>query len=314
MGTGIEYLDESWNPFQDVRKGKNGRGYHCTKVSEGCVHCWAEEVNRIRGNGLPFDSAQTKLEIVKKTLLQPLKWERPRIIGVQFMGDLFHDSASWPDIDRVLAVAALCPQHTFIILSKRPITMWYYFHRPTHRYVELRAYELMKDLEIKTGTEGKIQWPLPNVIGMVTVETMERAKERVPVLLQCPFAFYGVSVEPMLEEMSLLEWLKPVKRFRDNRLTVVLCGGESGRDARAMHPKWPRNLRNECMQTGAEFVFKQWGEYCAPSQMPEDTYREWDIHHGTEGWDRDEPRWRVGKKAAGRMLDGRIHNGLMCPW
>jgi protein gp37 len=72
-----------------------------------------------------------------------------------------------------------------------------------------------------------------------------------------------------------------------------------------MYPWWVRGLRDQCVAAGVPFFFKQWGEYVTLSEMPEDTYRKWDIQHGTEAWTRDDPRWRVGKKAAGRILDGR---------
>lgn len=86
----------------------------------------------------------------------------------------------------------------------------------------------------------------------------------------------------------------------------VIVGGESGPNARPMHPDWARNLRDQCQAAGTKFFFKQWGEYCAPSQMMDETHRAWDCHHGTENcWNEEDPRWRVGKKKAGRELDGR---------
>jgi len=93
-----------------------------------------------------------------------------------------------------------------------------------------------------------------------------------------------------------------------DRLDWVICGGETGPGARPMHPEWARSLRDQCQSAGVPFFFKQWGDYVSISQMPEDTYRAWDAQHGTEIWDYYNPIWKVGKKAAGRLLDGREHN------
>jgi len=81
----------------------------------------------------------------------------------------------------------------------------------------------------------------------------------------------------------------------------VICGGESGPHARPMHPDWARSLRDQCADAGVPFLFKQWGEYCHPTQMPDDC-------DGSGSFIDD--FFRVGKKAAGRLLDGVEHNGV----
>jgi hypothetical protein len=87
----------------------------------------------------------------------------------------------------------------------------------------------------------------------------------------------------------------------------VICGGESGPGARPMDPDWPRSVRDQCADADVPFLFKQWGEWCAPNQMPDYAWRIWDFHHGTEAVSRSDP-WRIGKKLAGRLLDGVLHD------
>ena len=180
--------------------------------------------------------------------------------------------------------------------------------------------------EYKEWGYPKQLFPLPNVWLGVTAENQEEADKRIPLLLQIPAAKRFVSVEPMLGPVDLTD--VPVPQAVDNRgfsinaltdnddehffnkhpkLDWVICGGESGPGARPAHPDWIRSLRDQCASAEVPFLFKQWGEFCAPSQMSEESYRNWDVYHGTEVWDVDDStHWRIGKKAAGRLLDGEI--------
>jgi protein gp37 len=126
--TRIEWADKTWNPIQAVTKGKSGRGYHCTKISPGCDNCYAEATNALRGNGIPFDSRATAFELVVKTLEAPLHWKKPRRVFVQSMGDLFHEFITLAMVDEVYKIMARCPQHTFMILTKRPMRMLMYYN------------------------------------------------------------------------------------------------------------------------------------------------------------------------------------------
>ena len=191
-----------------------------------------------------------------------------------------------------------------------------------------RDFLIEKQVEKICGERGwcapNFQWPLPNVWVGVSVENQARADERIPALLQTPAAVRFLSVEPLLGSVDLGTWLfervrvgSPLEGsefdiYLRGLLDWVIVGGESGSDARPMHPDWVRSIRDQCQDGGVPFFFKQWGECCAYGQMPEDTYREWDIYHGTESWNSNVPRWRVGRKKAGRILDGRTHDDL--PW
>lgn len=96
-------------------------------------------------------------------------------------------------------------------------------------------------------------------------------------------------------------------RARGASISWIVVGGESGPKARPMQTQWARDLRDQCVAAGVPFFFKQHGEWVAPSQMPADTFMDWDIKNGTDAFDRDAP-WRMGKKRAGRLLDGREWN------
>ena len=256
--TGIEWTDATWNPI---------RG--CSRVSEGCRHCYAERVAaRFSGPGLPYEGLAVmrdgeprwtgKTQMIWKHLEDPLRWRRPRRIFVNSMSDLFHEDLAPDWIGRIFAIMAAAPQHTFQILTKRPRRMHGFVAGPS-----------------SDPKAANIGWPLPNVWLGVSAENQATADERIPLLLETPAAVRFVSAEPLLGAIDLdvhgpeLDWL--------------IVGGESGPGARPMQPEWARSLRDQCVDAGVAFFFKQWGEH-------------------------DELGLRVGKKRAGRLLDGREWN------
>jgi protein gp37 len=232
-------------------------------------------------------------------LVKPLRIKKPRRIGVSFMGDLFDPGITDEQIAAVFGVMAACPQHTFFVLTKRAERMRQWFAAtpplPTHTYGiiwDLRpaaAWDVAKTLLPTlafSAWDGEfrdrsltVPWPLPNVLLGVTVENQQRADERIPLLLQCPAAVHWVSLEPMLEAVDLRPWLhvgmeswaeghpeSPVpnhaggySRPMGNALSWVIVGGESGPNARPMHPAWPRSVRDRCETAGVPFYFKQSG-------------------------------------------------------
>ncbi|HBV97426.1 MAG: hypothetical protein JL50_08355 [Peptococcaceae bacterium BICA1-7] len=171
-------------------------------------------------------------------------------------------------------------------------------------------------------------WPLKNLWLGVTAEDQRAADERIPILLQIPAAIRFVSVEPMLGSIRLDKQFtkltkegKPAYPCDENYLfdlDWVICGGESGPSARPMHPDWLRNLKNQCMVAGVPFFFKQWGEWKSfydrdiddPDwqNVPEEKHGVCRLNlaggHGFHG-ERVVYCRRAGKKAAGRLLDGR---------
>ena len=144
----------------------------------------------------------------------------------------------------------------------------------------------------------------------VSVEDQEAADERIDWLLGVPEGKRILSMEPLLGPVTLKpEWLAGI--------SGVIVGGESGKDARPMHPGWVRTIRDQCIDAGVPFFFKQWGEW-APRDGKRiklnQKYRFvwWDNDDPKEGWiaSSGEQSVRVGKKKAGRFLDGREWNDL----
>ena len=142
--TGIEWTDSTWNPIrarcweiQNDGSGKERVGWHCEHVSEGCRNCYAESINIRLGTGFEFKPGNLRgkpgfyggsidrpeIFLDEKMLLAPLRWKKPRMIFVNSMTDTFADFVPDTMIDKMFAVMALCPQHTFQVLTKRSARM-----------------------------------------------------------------------------------------------------------------------------------------------------------------------------------------------
>lgn len=297
----------------------------CTPVSPACDNCWAaaqtamrashpNDKVRGRAEGLTADGHfNGRIRLNEDFLDKPVRTKKPTAWAI--WNDLFHKDV--PD-EFLLKVFSLmghvsARHHTFLILTKRPERMRKFINSIDH---------------------DDFNWPLPNVWLGVTAENQQTADARIPILLQTPAAMRFVSVEPMLGPVDLSRWLrpscslckgnmsidaspysggKPCPRCIDDqgcdpdRLHWVICGGESGPGARPMHPDWVRSLRDQCQAAGVPFFFKQWGEWAAAyygAQTWEPTGST-PYHYFTSPESRLYKVWRVGKKAAGRMLDGQ---------
>ncbi len=326
-GTKIEWTDATWNVV-------NG----CTVISPGCANCYAMRLAATRLKHHPSraglarmhgDTPQWTGEVRfnEKVLLDPLRWRRPRKIFVCAHGDLFHDAVPDEWIDKVFAVMALAPQHVFQVLTKRPERMRTYLADPKRPAV-ISNETWRRALSGSGGTGGKSSLsllPLPNVWLGVSVEDQERADQRIPILLDSPAAVRWLSCEPLLGPVELDDFLSAGlhRSHLDNSVDWVVAGGESGPGARPMHPDWARALRDECAAAGVPFLFKQWGEF-APGEVAGDYLDPEKRAKGVELWDGrwgecwsepdghrdDEPDlYHIGKKRAGRLLDGVQHDG-----
>lgn len=233
MPTNISWTNETWNPVTG-----------CSHVSEGCRNCYAEALSLRHGWSKKPWTARNAAENVKlhpDRLDQPLRWQKPRMVFVNSMSDLFHDLVPFEFIDQVFATMAAAKQHTFQLLTKRPDRM--------------RAHSRARLQQIGT--------PLPNVWLGVSCEDQPNADERIPELLQTPAAVRFLSCEPLLGPIklpvSLRNHLGHYGRCTDScvGLDWVIAGGESGRDYRVMDIAWARELRDQCHQYGVPFFMKQ---------------------------------------------------------
>jgi len=191
-----------------------------------------------------------KTHFVELALEKPLHWKKARRIFVCSMGDLFHESVPFEWIDKVFAVMALCPQHTFQVLTKRPARMAEYIDS-LDQDCQYRGKILDFDA-IQVGS----RWPLENLWLGVTAENQEMADKRIPILLQIPAAKRFVSVEPMLGPVDLeaLAFITPLKH---KLLDWVIIGAESGPNRRKCECEWVDGLKIQCQQAGVPVFVKQ---------------------------------------------------------
>lgn len=272
--TEIAWCDSTWSPV---------RG--CTRVSRGCEHCYSE---LLCSRGLPNLKSPTtgedfarktpsgprwtgRVELIESQLEIPLHWRKPRRIFVNSMSDTFHEALPDEAIDRIFAVMALCPQHTFMVLTKRPKRMQKWF---AGCLVDgkLRG-GLGKAVQgICGGTYGgyaieafyKLQlafkswpWPLPNIQLGVSVEDRSTL-HRIDQLRETPAALRFLSLEPLLEDLGELDL---------RGIGWCIVGGESGPGARPCRVEWIRSVVKQCAAAGTSCFVKQLGSR-AVSQCP----------------------------------------------
>lgn len=280
MPTKIEWTQETWNPVTG-----------CTKVSEGCRNCYAERMaRRLAGRyGYPEAPHHFDVTLHPDRLTRPLRWKKPRTVFVCSMSDLSHEGIDRQFRRYVFDIMVGCRQHTFQVLTKRPqniMPFWYHYSR----YVLTGT----PDGLTYTDRDSPMDWPENTWLG-VSIENQETADERREYLRQCPAAVKFVSYEPALSNVDWTGW-----EFVDQ----IISGGESGPGARPSHPDWHRATRDFCQEHSIAYFFKQWGRWL-PAKEPSRGYFE-GAHLWGDGWSAIE----VGKKAAGRLLDGREWNEM----
>ena len=286
--TSIEWTDETWNPI---------RG--CSIVSKGCTNCYAmKQAHRFSGRGGPYEGLTTrthggpvwtgKVRLVPELLDAPLRWRKPRRVFVNSMSDLFHGDVPDEFVNKIFAVMALCPQHTFQVLTKRPERMRDYATRARYRspmWREAAVGVAIPGVEYGSAAWFERQralpsWPLPNVWLGVSVEDQATADERIPLLLETPAAVRFVSAEPLLWPVDLNRDYFNGRWFGD-LLHWVIVGGESGPGARPCNVEWIRSIAEQCKAAAAAVFVKQLGVrpagWCAarlldPDQEYDDRY------------------------------------------
>ncbi|MEQ7008431.1 phage Gp37/Gp68 family protein [Actinopolymorpha sp. B17G11] len=311
MSTKIEWTDTTWNPTTG-----------CDRISDGCDNCYALTLaKRLKGmgsakyqnDGDPRTSGPGfGLTIHPDTLNDPYTWKKPRTVFVNSMSDLFHARVPFDFIRQVFDVMEATPQHTYQILTKRPSRL--------------------------PRLAGKLPWP-SNVWMGTSVENQQEAVRRIRDLFSAPAAVHFLSCEPLLGPVDLASAAcRGDERGHGltasavhaggccaaavRRLDWVIVGGESGLKARPMHPDWARSLRDQCQAADVPFFFKQYGSWAPVGPDEKGCFRHGDREIRRDGycWPITEPHGaedgtevtirRVGKKAAGRLLDGREHNDM----
>ncbi len=266
----IEWTQATWNPTTG-----------CDRTSMGCDHCYALTLaRRLKAMGNPKYQADGSprtsgpgfgLTLHDDQLGLPHRWVSPRVVFVNSMSDLFHESVPDSFIDAVFSVMADTPRHTYQVLTKRSkrLASW----------------------------GARREWP-PNVWMGVSVENAQY-RFRVDHLRRVPAAVRFISAEPLVGPISGLDL---------SGVAWLIAGGESGPRARPMHPEWVRELRDQCVASGTAFFFKQWGTWA------HDPAGDLAVTVGGELVERQalgavpgapSPVRRLGRRAAGRRLDGR---------
>lgn len=290
-GSGIEWTEHTWNPVSG-----------CTRASAGCDNCYAvkqtyrlEKMGQVEKYGgltvlNPKGERQFNgvVRCHEDALDIPLKWKKPRRIFVNSMSDLFHKGVPFEFVDKVFAVMALCPQHMFQVLTKRPERMAEYLRDRrcmmgfktdecvTHEMIQIVAnlhpVQLYKRFSYPMPSD--VVWPLPNVWLGTSTENQAAADERIPHLLRCPAAVRFLSVEPMLGPVDLVEGGHGFLFCNENAdgtrtgIHWVIVGGESGPGARPFNVEWARTIITQCKAAGVACFVKQLGEHAMEDGVP----------------------------------------------
>jgi len=299
--TEIEWATKVWNFVRGCRRVSPGCG-----GPNGQGGCYAEkQAYRFSGPGMPYEGL-VRLgkhgpqwtgvgRFVPEKLAEPLRWRAPRDgsrhrIFVNSMSDLFFEEFSNEEIAAGFGVMAACPQHDFLILTKRPerAAEWFKWIAEDSQQLpalvgakcpatsSLEGSACLMTAGFKIGRPiGSVRayenapWPLPNVWLGVSVEDQKTADTRVPLLLALPAAVRFVSAEPLLGAIELedylsgeyapLDWGGAMAEESGPKLDWVIIGGESGNGARPFDVQWARDLVNQCADAGTNYFVKQLG-------------------------------------------------------
>lgn len=210
----IEWTEATWNPVTG-----------CTKISPGCLHCYAERMSkRLKGMGNSNYANGFELTLQPQMLKRPLEWKSPKRVFVNSMSDLFHKDVPTEYIEQVFSVMREAHWHQFQVLTKR----------------SARLERLSPSLE----------WP-PNVWMGVSVESKEYTF-RIDHLRRTSAAVKFLSLEPLLG---------PLEELNLSHIDWAIVGGESGPGARPCLREWVVSIRKQCKAARVPFFFKQWGGF-----------------------------------------------------
>lgn len=267
--TKIEWATHTWNPWMG-----------CTKVSPACDHCYAEDMMDRRYKRVSWGPGEDRVRTSEQNWKLPFKWDRaaakvgnPATVFCLSLGDIWDNEVAPVWRRNAFAVMERTPNLIYLLLSKR-------IGNAARMCGVMAANPVLpKNAALGATMIDQDEWDRD-------MPKLREANERLGAL------FTFASVEPMLGPINargeLPDW--------------VICGGESGSNARPMHPNWARRLRDQCQEAGVPFFFKQWGSWDADALIYTDMQGRC-----------PPPDMRVGKKRAGRLLDGREWNELPYP-
>ena len=275
----------------------------CSRCSPSCSNCYAIGQS-FRCEAMGIDKYEGVTERVLSTSGKRIQWtglirthpkvlegppkrRKPTRYFINSMSDTFHPEVPFEFIDRIIQMILNCPWHQFMILTKHPIQLIHYLDSARTRTLLLAQTK--------------------NLIIMTTVENQEWANTRINQLMWLrqiiPGFPIGLSCEPLLGPINFSDIDHPCDVIRFQNLIII--GGESGRNARPMHPDWARGIRDQCIASGVPFFYKQWGVW-QPLEMAE-TEIDPKFIINCEG---QEMYRKAGWKKQGRILDGKIYEEL----
>ena len=303
------------NPIRAVNRRTGKHGWYCEKVSPACDNCYAERLNAkpgaSGGTGLPYKPGHRKDVTVflhDPALAQMLRWQVPRGIFWCSMTDLFGDFVTDEMREAILSYCLCAPRHRHLFLTKRPDRAAEFLDGWRKRLIARNPW-----IDHPAGAARLLDLvaldELPDAPPFIwigsTIEDQRRADERRQALERIAAAGWTtfVSYEPAL---GPIEWTPFAF------LNWLIAGGETGVGARPSHPDWFRVARDWAADAGVAFHFKQWGDWAPcqgnngewPTDAPTAVRLCKDGTRFRDGW----PMQRVGKRAAGRLLDGRTHD------
>jgi protein gp37 len=303
--TKIEWAHHTFNPWEG-----------CTKVGPGCDHCYAETRNK-RFHGGNWGVGAPRRRTSEANWKLPLKWNREAAknktryrVFCASLADVFDNEVDQLWREDLWTLIEATPNLDWLLLTKRIGNV--------------------PDMVPSYWLNG--EWPSHAWLGATVVNQLEADRD-IPKLIRIPAKIRFLSIEPMLGPIDLNSVPIPADDgIAGWTVDWVICGGESGTGARPMHPQWARSLRDQCVSAGVKFHFKQWGEWAPRAgaltgggtdfSKLDPSCEKWPntirlgehgkntriIENCTEDAGQEVFVQRVGRKLAGRIIDGRTWN------
>ena len=263
----IQWTDRTWNPVVG-----------CQINSPECNNCYAKELAQsARMQQFPqYQEVKNwdKAVFAYSQLLKPLSWKTPSMIFLS-MGDLFFHTIEDEELDRIFAICALTPRHTYQFLTKFPIRMQKYIQQGAKNRIRMMAVDIGRREQLKPEIYEpyetyEFDWPLPNVWLGTSVGLQNSVDHKVPYLVKSHAAIKLLSCEPLLEAIDLRKYLglcsgcqscdfQGNHKIGESKIDWIIVGGESGPNARPCHIDWIRSIVRQCKLSNTAVFVKQLG-------------------------------------------------------